>query len=88
MKWLIEFYNEQRGILARYSIEAPLPAAAVLLGRSATLAAHPSPRARRRLSLLDRAKRAGGQDGSGWVLYRLVKDSGRKSAGTPPVESP
>jgi hypothetical protein len=28
MRWLVEFYNERRGILARYGIEAPLPAAA------------------------------------------------------------
>ena len=74
MKWLLDFYNERRRILARYAIEAPLPAAAVLLGRQALLAEHPSARARGRLSLLERAERAGGQDGSGWVLYRIVKD--------------
>jgi len=38
MRWRVEFYNERQGILARYGIEAPLPAAAVLLGRSAVLA--------------------------------------------------
>ena len=85
MRWLMEFYNERRGILARSSIEAPLPAAAVLLGRNAVLAEHPSPRARGRLSLLERAERAGGHDGSGWVLYRIVKDNGRGSAGIAPV---
>ena len=74
MRWLMEFYNERRGILARTGIEAPLPAAAVQLGRNAILAEYPSPRARRRLSLLERAERAGGHDGSGWVLYRIVKD--------------
>jgi len=74
MKWLLDFYNERRRILARYGIEAPLPAAAVLAGRKAVLAEYPSARARGRLSLLERAERAGGQDGSGWVLYRIVKD--------------
>ena len=76
MRWLVEFYNERRGILARYGVEASLPAAAVLLGRNAVLAEHPSAPPRRRLSLLERAERAEGQDGSGWVLYRIVKDDG------------
>ena len=76
MRWLLEFYNERRGILAPYSIEAPLPAAAVLLGRSAVLAEHPPHRASGRLSLFARAERVGGQDPSGWVLHRIVKDSG------------
>ena len=76
MRWLVEFYNERRGLLARYGVEAPLPAAAVPLGRTAVLAEYPSPRARRGLSLLERAERAGGHDGSGWALYRIVKDNG------------
>jgi hypothetical protein len=38
MRCLMEFYNERRGILARYAIEAALPAAAVVLGRNAVLA--------------------------------------------------
>ena len=87
MRWLVEFYNERRAILARYGIEAPLPAAAVLLGRNAVLAEHPSGRARRRLSLFARAERAGGHDGSGWVLYRIVKDNGQGSAGIAPPEA-
>ena len=74
VRWRMEFYSERRGILARYGVEAPLPAAAVLLGREALLAEYPPARARRRLSLPERAERAGGQDGSGWVLYRIVKD--------------
>jgi hypothetical protein len=41
MKWLMQFYHERRGILARYGIEAPLPAEAVLLGWKAVLAEHP-----------------------------------------------
>jgi len=76
MRWLVEFYNERQGILARYGIEASLPASAALLGRNALLAEHPPARARRRLSLFERAERVGGQDGSGWVLHRIVKDSG------------
>jgi hypothetical protein len=74
MKWLMQFYNERRGILACYSIEAPLPAEAVLLGWKAVLAEHPSTPRRSRLSLFERAERIGGQDASGWVLYRIGKD--------------
>ena len=83
MRWLVEFYNERRGLLARYGVEAPLPAAAVRLGRNAVLAEHPSARARGRLRLLERAERAGGHDGSGWVLYRIVTDNGQGSAVRP-----
>ena len=81
MKWLMEFYNERRGILARYSIEAPLPAAALLLGWKAVLAEHPSTPRSRWLSLFERAQRVEGQDASGWILYRLVKDSEHGSPG-------
>jgi hypothetical protein len=80
MRWLMEFYNERRGILARYGIEAPLPAAAALLGLKAALAEYPSPPRKGRLSLFERAERLGGQDPSGWVLYRIVKDSAQRSA--------
>ena len=80
MRWLMEFYNERRGILARYGIEAPLPAAAALLGLKAALAEYPSPPRKGRLSLFERAERLGGQDPSGWVLYRIVKDSAQGSA--------
>jgi hypothetical protein len=71
MMWRLQFYNERRGILARYAIEAPLPAVAVQLGRQALLAEHPPTQAPRRLSLFARAERIGGQDDSGWVLYRI-----------------
>ena len=74
MKWRLQFYNERRGILARYIIEAPLPAAAVLLGQDAVHAEYPSPPRRGRPSLFERAERVGGQDASGWVLYRIVQD--------------
>ena len=75
----MEFYNEKRGILARYGIEAPLPAAAALLGLKAVIAEYPSPPRKGRLSLFERAARIGGQDASGWVLYRIVKQSGQAS---------
>jgi hypothetical protein len=75
MRWLMEFYNERRGILARYGIEAPLPAAAALLGLKAVLAEYPSPPRKGRLTLFEQAERIGGQDPSGWVLYRIVKAS-------------
>jgi hypothetical protein len=77
MRWQLEFYNERTGILARYSVEAPLPGAALELGRAALLAEHPPGRARRRLGLFERAQRLGGQDGSGWVPYRIAKEDGR-----------
>ena len=75
MKWRMEFYNEGRGIWARYAIEAPLPAAAALLGLSAAIAEYPTPPRKGRPSLFERAERIGGQDASGWVLHRIVKES-------------
>jgi hypothetical protein len=80
MKWRVEFYHEGGGTLACYDIEAPSPAAAVLGGRNAVLAAHPLPPARGRRSLFERAKRAGGHDGSGWILHRIAKGDGSGSA--------
>lgn len=79
MRWLMEFHNENRGVLARYAVEAPLPAAAVLLGRSAVLAEYPSRPRKGRLSLFERAERAGGRDASGWVLYRIVRENASAS---------
>jgi hypothetical protein len=81
----MEFYNERRRILARYSIEAPLPTEAVRLGRQAALAEHPSTARRGRPGLFERAERAGGQDASGWVLYRIVQDGGPASPGLTPA---
>jgi hypothetical protein len=81
MKWLMQFYNERRGVLASYGVEAPLPAEAVLLGREAVLAEYPSTPRSRRLSLFERAQRIEGQDSRGWVLYRIVKDSEHGSSG-------
>ena len=85
MRWLMEFYNERRGILARYGIEAPLPAAAALLGLKAVLAEYPALPRKGQLSLFERAERIGGQAASGWVLYRIVKESANGSSDAVPV---
>lgn len=87
MTWRMEFYHERRGIMACYAIEAPLPPAAVLLGWKALLAEHLPRRARGRPSLFARAQRLGGQDESGWVLYRIVKGDGQESAGIAPAQA-
>ena len=75
MRWRMEFYNERRNTLAPYSVEAPTPPAAVVLGRTALLAEYPSTPARGRPGLFEQAGRVGGQDAGGWVLYRIVKDT-------------
>ena len=75
----MEFYHERRGILARYAIEAPLPAAAVELGRRALLAEHPSSPPARRVGLFKQAQLVEGQAADGWILYRIVRDGGRAS---------
>jgi hypothetical protein len=75
MKWLMEFYNERRGILAHYRFDAPLPVAAARLGLNAAIAEYPAPPGKGRRSLFERAARTGGQDPSGWVLYRIVKET-------------
>ena len=85
MRWLMEFYNERRGILTRYGTEAPLPAAAVLLGRKAVLAEYPTPPRKGRLSLFERAERIDGQDASGWVLYRILRQSAQGLPGAAPA---
>ncbi len=78
----MEFDNERRGIVARYAVEAPLPAAAVRLGEKAVFAEYPPVRARRRgLTLFERAERLAGHGDNGWVLYRIVEDNGQGSAG-------
>ena len=75
----MEFYHERRRILARYDIEVPLPAAAVVLGRRALLAEYPSPPPARRTSLFKQAQLVEGQPADGWILYRIVRDGGRAS---------
>ena len=84
MRWLLEFYNERRGRLAPYGIDAPLPAAAVRRGWKAVLAEFPPTVRRGRLGLFERAQRVGGQDASGWVLYRILNDGGPGSPGVGP----
>jgi hypothetical protein len=76
MKWVIDFYNERRAIVARYDVDAPSAAAAVVSGRKAVFTEYPPARARGRASLFEQAERVGGQDGSGWIVYRIVKDDG------------
>ena len=76
MKWLMEFYHARRGVLARYGVEAPLPGEAVRSGWNALLAEHPSTPRKGRLSLFQQAERIGGQDASGWMLYRIARDDG------------
>ena len=76
MKWRLEFYHERRRILARYGVEAQLPAAAVTLGRRALSAEYPAAPPRGRPSLFKRAQGVEGQDPSGWVLYRIERDAG------------
>ena len=64
MKWRMQFYNERRGILAHYTIDALLPAEAVRLGWRAVLAEHALTPRRGRPSLLELAERVGGQHGT------------------------
>jgi hypothetical protein len=87
MRWLMDFHHQSRGILARYSIEAPLPAAAVELGWQALVADYPPPPSRRRLRARARTERAGEQDGGGWLLHRIGKDPGAGSAEGAPAEA-
>ena len=79
MKWRVEFYHERRQILARYDVEAPLPAEAVVLGRRALLTEHPSPPPPRRVSLFKQAQLVEGQNADGWILYRIARDDRRAS---------
>jgi hypothetical protein len=83
MRWRMDFYHERRGIMARYTIEAPLPGPAVLLGRRALLAEYPPTPTRGRRSLFKQAQRIEGQDPSGWLLYRIVDEDTPASAAAP-----
>jgi hypothetical protein len=78
MRWSVQFYNERSGLLARYRVEAALPPAAVVLGRRALLAEHPSSAIRPPSSLYQQA-RADLSDG-GWVLYRIASAADSDSA--------
>jgi hypothetical protein len=85
MTWSVQFYNERRGLLARYRVEAALPPAAVLLGRRALLAEYPSAAAPARPWSLYQQARADADDG-GWVLYRIASVGAGQATAT--VESP
>ena len=71
MMWSVQFYHERRGLLARYSVEAALPPAAVVLGRRALYAEYPNGAAPARPTSLYQRARADANDG-GWVLYRIA----------------
>lgn len=71
MIWSVQFYNESRGLLARYRVEAGLPPTAVVLGRRALVAAYPRAAAPRPPASLYQQARADRDDG-GWVLYRIA----------------
>ena len=74
MTWLLDFYHERHERLAQYTVEAPSAAAARTIGRAALLAEHPpGPTRTLRRSLVERAERSEGHDGSGWVLYRIAR---------------
>jgi len=66
MRWVVDFYNQRRAIVARYDVDAPS-------GRQAMFAEYPRTPAHGRPSLFEQAERIGGQDGSGWIVYRIVK---------------
>lgn len=83
MRWVTEFYHERRRILARYTVEASLPAVAVSLGRRALLAEYPAAPAKGRRSLFEQAQRIEGQDPGGWILYRIGEDHGSASPTAP-----
>jgi hypothetical protein len=72
VKCEIEFYNERRCALARYSVEAATPIAAVALARAALVAEYPAGAPRRWLSLFEQTQRIEGQDPGGWLLHRVA----------------
>ena len=71
MIWSVQFYNERRGLLAGYRVEAALPPAAVVLGRRALFAAYPPAAAPAAPASLYQQARTDRDDG-GWVLYRIA----------------
>ena len=82
MIWSVQFYNERRGVMARYSVEAALPPDAVLLGGRALMADYPRSKAAATPRSLYQQARADPDDG-GWVLYRIasVGESGQPFGG-------
>jgi hypothetical protein len=72
MKWIVDFYHQRRAIVARYEVDAPSAATAVVLGRRAVLSQYSPPAARRDPGLFERAERIGGREGMGWVVCRIA----------------
>jgi hypothetical protein len=73
MMWSVQFYNERRGLLARYRVEAALPPEALLLARRALIAVYPAAAVAVRPASLYQQARAAPGDG-GWVLYRIASE--------------
>jgi hypothetical protein len=69
--WSVQFYNERRGVLACYCVEAALPPSAVLLARRALDTEYPRAAAPAVVASLYQQARADRNDG-GWVLYRIA----------------
>lgn len=84
MKWVVDFYHQRRAIVARYDVDAPSAASAVVVGRQALLVQYPPAPRRGRLSLFERAERIGGQDGTGWIVYRIAKGDGMPAGAISP----
>lgn len=80
---MLEFYHHQRGLLARYGIEAPLPGAAVVLGWRALFSEYTPTPVGGRPSLFRQAQRVEGRDPSGWLLYRIVRNDDPGSVAAP-----
>jgi hypothetical protein len=65
LKWTVDFYNERRRTVARYGVDAPTAAAAVISGRQLLVAQYPSTPRRGHPSLFEQAERLGAHDGTG-----------------------
>lgn len=87
MIWSVQFYNERRGLLARYRVEAELPPAAVVLGRHALFAAYPHAAAPAPPASLYQQARTDRDDG-GWVLYRIASVGSDPSFSSRGVQAP
>lgn len=81
MKWILDFYNHRRALVARYDVDAPSAASAVVFGRQALHVQHSPAPPRGRPSLFQRAERIGGEDGTGWILYRIAKAADVRNGG-------
>jgi hypothetical protein len=80
--WQLQFYSQRRQAVARYEVQAATAAAAHALGRKAVRAEYPSPLVGRRQSLFERARRSGGEDDDGWVLYRIGRLAAAAGSGS------